>query len=427
MASRRFLAVVGDSGSGKSSLVKAGLIPALHRADLLAFGSQASHAEQVLNSLASARLITVTTEGVEPRGTSTLPKQELVEVAHEALIREWPRLLSWVNQDRNDLRIERSIIKAAAEWERYGRDNGSLLQGARLAEAEEWAAQYFDDLPAAAAQLLQASIAARDERVRVENERLLANAEKDHQVNRMAEQYGAAVRTSEDLINLIRSPLSLMGLQLNQLLKDAHPEDVLKPIRTLQGLWHSIEYSFGKIGILADLEVGRHISLKMTETSVHELRLLLLALIRDINSYVPPGRNVTFHLEVDASDERVIMVSLELFQIVLMNVLDNALKYSFANSSVKVAVQEEIGSSDLGFQFWLSNCARRGSVGLSTRLSWLYGFDRYRRGLRYRTLARQFNSAGTRRQSGGVCNSSRRSYHGAALLALSNRASFIKN
>jgi WD40 repeat protein/DNA-binding SARP family transcriptional activator len=61
-----------------------------------------------------------------------------VEVAHEALLREWPRLVGWIDQDREGLRIQRSLTSAAAEWHRLNRDEGALIRGTRLTEAVEW-------------------------------------------------------------------------------------------------------------------------------------------------------------------------------------------------------------------------------------------------------------------------------------------------
>jgi hypothetical protein len=45
-----------------------------------------------------------------------------VEVAHEALIRHWPRLRAWLDQDRAALLLRETIREAAQEWERHGKD-----------------------------------------------------------------------------------------------------------------------------------------------------------------------------------------------------------------------------------------------------------------------------------------------------------------
>jgi WD40 repeat protein/DNA-binding SARP family transcriptional activator len=61
-----------------------------------------------------------------------------VEVAHEALLREWPRLREWIEEGRAGMRIHRAVTAAAEEWQRLGRDDGALYRGGRLTEALEW-------------------------------------------------------------------------------------------------------------------------------------------------------------------------------------------------------------------------------------------------------------------------------------------------
>ncbi len=94
------------------------------RDELIHQAGEASQVRPVLNSLGEARLVTL--------GENT------VEVAHEALIREWQRLRDWSNQDREGLRLHRQLTQAAREWEALKRDAGALYRGARLAQAVEW-------------------------------------------------------------------------------------------------------------------------------------------------------------------------------------------------------------------------------------------------------------------------------------------------
>ena len=62
-----------------------------------------------------------------------------VEVAHEALLREWDRLRDWVDGQREDLVFHRRLHTSAREWEEAGRDPSFLLRGGRLEQAERWA------------------------------------------------------------------------------------------------------------------------------------------------------------------------------------------------------------------------------------------------------------------------------------------------
>ncbi|MET7718771.1 hypothetical protein [Streptomyces sp. NPDC005407] len=81
----------------------------------------------VLESLARARLITL--------------DDDVVNLAHEALITAWARLRAWIEQDREWLRLRRQLTEAAGAWEDLDRDPGALYRGTRLAAAEEQAAQ----------------------------------------------------------------------------------------------------------------------------------------------------------------------------------------------------------------------------------------------------------------------------------------------
>ena len=61
-----------------------------------------------------------------------------VEIAHEALLREWSRLSSWLNSSREGIRIHLQLSAAAQEWTSANRDPGYLLRGSRLVTFEDW-------------------------------------------------------------------------------------------------------------------------------------------------------------------------------------------------------------------------------------------------------------------------------------------------
>jgi WD40 repeat protein/DNA-binding SARP family transcriptional activator len=92
--------------------------------ELVSHAKYPDKARAVLNTLAEARLVTLT--------------EDTGEVAHEALIREWPTLREWLNQDRESLRLHRQLTKAVQDWEKAGRDPSYLMTGTRLAQYEEW-------------------------------------------------------------------------------------------------------------------------------------------------------------------------------------------------------------------------------------------------------------------------------------------------
>jgi WD40 repeat protein/DNA-binding SARP family transcriptional activator len=87
---------------------------------------QSEDVARVLALFTDRRLLTVSTA--------------TVEIAHEALLREWPRLCRWIEEDREGLRIQGSLTAAAQEWRRLDRDEGALYRGVRLTEALQWRA-----------------------------------------------------------------------------------------------------------------------------------------------------------------------------------------------------------------------------------------------------------------------------------------------
>jgi DNA-binding SARP family transcriptional activator/WD40 repeat protein len=79
----------------------------------------------VLEGLADARLVTV--------------GDGFAEVAHEALLRDWPRLRDWLEADAEGRAVHREFAAHAEAWDAHGRDEADLYRGARLAAAAEWA------------------------------------------------------------------------------------------------------------------------------------------------------------------------------------------------------------------------------------------------------------------------------------------------
>ena len=54
-------------------------------------------------------------------------RRPTVEVAHEALIRTWPRLRDWINANREKLRARAAVLQAKTDWEQSGRRDDMLL------------------------------------------------------------------------------------------------------------------------------------------------------------------------------------------------------------------------------------------------------------------------------------------------------------
>ena len=91
-----------------------------------------------------------------------LTREATVEVAHEALLREWPRLRGWLEAGRDDVRWQRRLASAAAEWRLADEDGSFLLHGSRLEQFDGWAQHRAIILTKQEQVYLEASLAARD-------------------------------------------------------------------------------------------------------------------------------------------------------------------------------------------------------------------------------------------------------------------------
>ncbi|OQX27135.1 MAG: hypothetical protein BWK80_06860 [Desulfobacteraceae bacterium IS3] len=115
---------------------------------------------------------------------------ETVEIVHEALIRNWQKLKNWMNEDR-DFRVWQERLRTALrQWESCNKDEGALLRGVPLAEAEENLKKYEYELPSEEIEYIKAGIAFR-EKEKAEKER--ARQEREKLQKRIAWTFGIAM------------------------------------------------------------------------------------------------------------------------------------------------------------------------------------------------------------------------------------------
>ena len=141
-AARRILMRLADAGEQESAFVRR-RVPL----DELDPGRDAPTAA-ALEALIDSRLVTA--------------DEDTLEVAHEALLSEWPRLRSWLEEDTEGRRLHQHLTHAALDWQAAGREPGELYRGARLASALDWSAGHEEDLNALERGFLDESRAAAE-------------------------------------------------------------------------------------------------------------------------------------------------------------------------------------------------------------------------------------------------------------------------
>lgn len=130
------------------------------RSSLAASPAESALVVDVLQHLIDARLLTA--------------DEETVQIAHEALVRGWPKLQQWLESNRESLTIHRQLTKSVQAWHQFDRDAGSLYRGAQLAQALEWAEEHGDRLN----QWEREFLAQSQERVEAERRREIDQAER---------------------------------------------------------------------------------------------------------------------------------------------------------------------------------------------------------------------------------------------------------
>ncbi len=111
----------------------------------------------LIHRLASSRIVVITRQ---PAGPDT------AELAHEALLSAWPRLATWVDDNRDFRSWQEGLRRDMRQWRTHDQDGRFLLDEPDIAEADGWARQRQAELTTAERDYITASVAAAAHRRR---------------------------------------------------------------------------------------------------------------------------------------------------------------------------------------------------------------------------------------------------------------------
>lgn len=131
----------------------------------------------VLDAFIAARLLVTDTH----RRTAGGQPEQIVEIAHEALLGRWNRLRRWLDENREALRIRQALDLAEEHWGRQGHPADELWRGGRLARAWEALVEGQVDLLECERAFLVASKAAEEEELRAKQEAKQAELKRQFQ------------------------------------------------------------------------------------------------------------------------------------------------------------------------------------------------------------------------------------------------------
>ncbi|AUT00812.1 4-hydroxybutyrate CoA-transferase [Nostoc sp. CENA543] len=125
IARRIFLALVELGEGTKNTRRRAAL------SELIADEKEAKSVRSIIDRFAAPGVRFLATFSDKQSG-------EMIEVAHEAMIRNWGQLQEWLTQCQENLRKKRKIEQAAEEWVDKGKSKEYVLQGRSLRDAREF-------------------------------------------------------------------------------------------------------------------------------------------------------------------------------------------------------------------------------------------------------------------------------------------------
>ncbi len=124
----------------------------------------------LLAPLIQARLLTVGHDDRDQATGHNGRDQTTIELSHEALIGGWPTMKRWIEDAREDLRLQLQLGEAAQEWQSSGENAEFLWSQARLDAVGAWRERADSQLTARDARFLEASRAELERRAREREE-----------------------------------------------------------------------------------------------------------------------------------------------------------------------------------------------------------------------------------------------------------------
>ena len=177
--------------------------------ELLSLSEDRDRFNRVIETYGRSRLLTFDHDPQTRHST--------IEVAHEALIRQWERLREWLDDNREGLRLQRRLTASSLDWIQAGKDRSFLARGVRLQQIEDWVASSDMALNDLETEYLQASVAEREEQKQVQRSQI----EREERLVARARNRLRALAVVLALATVLALGLAGFGLNQGQIATDA--------------------------------------------------------------------------------------------------------------------------------------------------------------------------------------------------------------
>ena len=159
--------------------------------------------QQCADRFINARLLT----------TDVIAGSRTIEVSHEALIREWKKLGEWLQEAREDIRLQQALSQDATGWLHNNKRVEDLYRGKKLSAAQEWANR--NEASTEEIAFIEAAQVMQQTQEQVEREQQIRELERSQQ--KLALQKSATRRLGYLAVSLVLFLIVAIGLSLTAL------------------------------------------------------------------------------------------------------------------------------------------------------------------------------------------------------------------
>jgi WD40 repeat protein len=251
--------------------------------------------QSVVETLGRARLLAFDRDPITRSPT--------VEVTHEAIIREWGKLREWLDESRNDVRLQRALATLASEWEAANRDASFLLRKGRLEQYERWQKVTTLTLSEQEAGFLNASL---EEKIRQEKE----EQERQAREKELEQRSFRALRLLVGV--LLVAIVGALGLTTFALRESARAEENARVAREQAQVSRSIAYEASARNALSEDNSDLALALALLANEavpnppiVSRSTLSLVALSRGTRKVLPGHDAAVLSVAINADSTRI--------------------------------------------------------------------------------------------------------------------------
>lgn len=155
------------------------------------------------------------------------------------------------------------------------------------------------------------------------------------------DNYNDLIKIFEDFQHQIKSPITQAHVRARRaLMGELSDEQVRTQMQAIRGLCGKARQITSRIGLFVSLSRGNSIQVNLSEIKLNDLIRIIKEIADDNQLMIEPARQISYQIDQESFEVlkscRVI-VDYDLLEQALRSILDNAGKYSYSNSAIRIS------------------------------------------------------------------------------------------